>query len=299
MCEREPEFGLGVFLFNLPFEYLSALGVLLLSYGLLRLLLVRFIVLQGYEKNEFRKLVVDRFFNLFFFFVLGWKLSPLMFQTATVISAPTALLYLPGGWPGLGLGVAAAGIYLTYLLVDPKKKIIPVDLRGFRQALLFGALSLTILGLGVIGYHEFTRTPVAEAPKAPDFSLQDGSGNWVSLSSFRGQPVVLNFWASWCPPCRAEFPELVAFQNKWAGKAVLLGINALSTEKNPGEIQSFLESQRVNFPIIYDNTGDVQKLYGVTVLPTTVVIDSLGRIIEFRSGALTEASLTGTLTTIP
>lgn len=275
----------------IPFEYLSALGVLLASW-LLTLAYLKFHPQAAISPKEFRRMVTDKVFNLFLTFVLGWKLSPLFFQFGTVAVQPSALLYLPGGMPGVGLGVLFSLGYGFLVLKDPWKRIPDGAGNPFRRAFLVGGLSLVMWGsLTMLVYPALKANPAT----APDFTLEQSDGKSVHLAELQGKPVILNFWASWCPPCRAEFPELEVFAQKWKDKAVLLSINASSTEKSDEDSRSFLSGQKVSYPVVYDHDGAVQKLYGVTSLPTTLVLDSQGRILERKVGAVTEALLSGIL----
>ena len=114
--------------------------------------------------------------------------------------------------------------------------------------------------------------------KAPDFSLKDLSGKTVSLSAFRGKVVLLNFWATWCPPCRAEMPALNRLQHalKPRGFEVL----SVSTDRSVNDIKDFLEKNRVDFPILFDADRSVAKQYRVFSMPTTFLINKNGMIVE-------------------
>jgi cytochrome c biogenesis protein CcmG/thiol:disulfide interchange protein DsbE len=111
--------------------------------------------------------------------------------------------------------------------------------------------------------------------QAPNFSLRTLDGGRVELSDFRGKPVVLNFWASWCTPCRDEFPLLrkeVASRQDVA----LVGVNAQDLVESDG--RSFVKEQRASWPNGFDQHGAVQRGYGVTGLPETFFIDADGII---------------------
>lgn len=115
---------------------------------------------------------------------------------------------------------------------------------------------------------------------APDFRLTDLDGNVVLLSDFRGKTVVLNFWASWCPPCREEMPE---FQALWDERGtggsddlVVLAVNFLRDD-SVGAATNFIEANDFTFPVLFDTTrGDVATRYGVRGLPATFFIDRNG-----------------------
>jgi len=108
---------------------------------------------------------------------------------------------------------------------------------------------------------------------APDFVLEDLSGNPVKLSELKGRLVVLNFWATWCTPCRTEMPEFQEIYQQNEQDLVVLGINL---EQSPGEIQEFISQLKVTYPILLDTDGLVSRLYKVIQLPNTYFIDRQG-----------------------
>lgn len=127
---------------------------------------------------------------------------------------------------------------------------------------------------------------------APDFSLPDGNGVSLSLSDLRGQPVLLNIWTSWCPPCQAEMP---AMQKVYSANApqgfTILAVNATNQDKVQ-DAQAFIKELGLTFPILYDATGKVSNLYQVRALPTSFFIDADGMIREVVvGGPMSEALL--------
>jgi cytochrome c biogenesis protein CcmG/thiol:disulfide interchange protein DsbE len=130
---------------------------------------------------------------------------------------------------------------------------------------------------------------------APDFALTTLSGEEFKLSSLRGAPVVLNFWATWCPPCRAELPELKSASERYAGQVAVIGVNQAETAATVAKSAPELG---LTFPIPLDQSGAVSRLYGVRSLPTTFFIDRDGVIRQIQSGPLTEAVLAQLLRTI-
>jgi peroxiredoxin len=124
---------------------------------------------------------------------------------------------------------------------------------------------------------------------APDFALLDPTGTIVRLSDFRGRTVVLNFWATWCRPCRKEFPDLVRLYERNAGRGlVVLGVNL---QENPGIVAGFAAEFGAKFPIVIDTAGDVARRYRVLGLPETAFIDSQGVLRAKHIGLLTEEVL--------
>lgn len=121
---------------------------------------------------------------------------------------------------------------------------------------------------------------------AYDFHLEDMNGNFVNLSDYRGKKVFLNFWASWCPPCRVEMPHLQAFDEK-NNDVVVIGVNVTSSERNEKNVQEFINEFNLTFQNVY-GTDDLVNLYQIESLPTSFFIDSKGVIIEAVVGPVTE-----------
>ncbi len=164
---------------------------------------------------------------------------------------------------------------------------------------LFSAL-LLLLGLGWL---VFSRDPEHRnaighipAPKrgflAPDFSLETTDGQIIRLSELRGKTVVLNFLATWCPPCRAEMPTLERIAQEYADQdVILLGINLTFLDKAT-ELPAFLTKYGITFPILLDREGQVARLYEIRTLPTTFFIGPDGRIRDVViGGPISEVTL--------
>jgi peroxiredoxin len=159
-------------------------------------------------------------------------------------------------------------------------------------------VGLALLGVGWIAY---SQEPVAsfnvseelsEAPiagyLAPAFTLTTTQGEELSLSDFHGQPVVLNFWASWCPPCRAEIPHFQESSVKFNGQAVILGVD--QGEPLP-IVADFGAALGVTYPLLVDQTNAVNQSYNVRALPTTIFIDANGIVREVFTGIVNGAVL--------
>lgn len=115
---------------------------------------------------------------------------------------------------------------------------------------------------------------------APDFELDMLDGTTVKLSDYKGQKVLLNMWATWCLPCRAEMPDMQTFYDDYKDKGVaVLAVNMTKSEKSVEQVPMFLEQYGISFPILLDEHNEVANRYQVRSLPTTYLINSEG-IIE-------------------
>jgi peroxiredoxin len=118
---------------------------------------------------------------------------------------------------------------------------------------------------------------------APDFSLPDWDGNMRDLASFRGRVVLLNFWATWCPPCQTELESMEGLYQAYKDHG--LEVVAISSDVQGAEVvQSFTTQLHLSFTTLLDPTGQVTRLYGVTSLPTTYLLDRQGRLVTVAVG---------------
>ena len=120
------------------------------------------------------------------------------------------------------------------------------------------------------------------AGPAPDFTLKSENGSNLRLSEFRGEVVMINFWASWCAPCRQEMPLLDELYTQYQPMGfTILGVNV---EEDSTKAKQLLKNIPVNFPVLYDNASDVSKLYNVVAMPSTVLVDRDGNIRYLHQG---------------
>ncbi|MDI6401936.1 TlpA disulfide reductase family protein [Balneolaceae bacterium ANBcel3] len=136
--------------------------------------------------------------------------------------------------------------------------------------------------------------PATREYQAPDFKAQSLDGEVIRLHDFHGQIVVLNFWATWCPPCRKEVPSLIRLQNSFPEDLQVIGISL----DEPSALQQVVHFQKefdVTYPIVLDD-GDVNELYGpLSVIPTTYIIDKKGNIAWYIPGYLSYARFEETI----
>lgn len=140
------------------------------------------------------------------------------------------------------------------------------------------------------GCRKVAETPqapgVAELPVAPAWRLKNLDGAAVALSQFKGKVVIVDFWATWCPPCRAEMPVYVDLYKKFADRGlVIVGISL--DGQGPGVVKKFVDSMGITYPIVMGDE-DVTSAYKVQVMPTTFVVSREGRILHSKIGAITQ-----------
>lgn len=144
-----------------------------------------------------------------------------------------------------------------------------------------------------------TRSAVAEgadaaaltAEVAPDFTLEVVGGQQVSLSDYKGQVVLVNLWATWCPPCVRETPRLVRLYEQYKDQGfVLLGVNTTYQDER-ADVEQFVRDQKVSYPVLLDTDDSFGQAYRARVLPTSYLIDREGRIVQVRVGEIDEAQL--------
>jgi thiol-disulfide isomerase/thioredoxin len=128
-------------------------------------------------------------------------------------------------------------------------------------------------------------------PPAPDFRLQDDSGGTLRLSQLRGKIVVLNFWATWCAPCRAEMPVLSRIHKQFASQGLAV-VGIAADQRGWAAVKPFLAANPVQYPVLLSTPRVARAYGGLKVLPYTVFVDRQGRIVATHSAALTEAQLT-------
>ncbi|GAB3044280.1 TlpA family protein disulfide reductase [Virgibacillus ainsalahensis] len=119
---------------------------------------------------------------------------------------------------------------------------------------------------------------------APDFQLETLEGETVHLSDYRGERVIVNFWATWCPPCRAEIPD---FQKLYNNEDVeILAVDLTDTEESIEDVRSFVNEYEMTFPVLMDENSDVADMYQVMAYPTSYMVDSSGHIQYIAMGAM-------------
>jgi peroxiredoxin len=163
-----------------------------------------------------------------------------------------------------------------------------IQLAIFAVVLVIGALTI-ISNLSASGNKKYPQV----GDKALDFALVDMAGQTHKLSEFKGKPVLINFWGTFCPPCKEEMPALQHQYDKWKQQGVtFLEVNL---DTNKITVQSFLDQYKLNLPVLLDSKEVVRKDYGVLEYPTTFFIDKDGKIAFKKIGQMQESYIEETL----
>ncbi|GAB4421170.1 MAG: hypothetical protein OHK0032_16930 [Thermodesulfovibrionales bacterium] len=128
------------------------------------------------------------------------------------------------------------------------------------------------------------RGRAAIGKKAPDFTLTDLNGNKIQLSDLNGKVVMVEFWATWCPPCRESVPEMKEVYEKYKDRGfVLLGLSIDKGKNSHAEVGSFVKEYSITYPVLLDDSN-INVSYGVSSIPTSFIIDKEGKIVSKRVG---------------
>lgn len=213
----------------------------------------------------------------------------------------------PDPLPYILLGGLLAGIVLSWILfkqrspaVQPTPSATPVYRSS--PSITSTPTSLTVIEITPIGTRDAAAAPPSTAgvgQPAPDFSLKTIDGKDFRLSSLKGKAVLINLWASWCPPCRYEMPAIQAAYQKYKDKGLMVLAINFTAQDNLQDAAAFVAEFGLTFPILLDETGDVSiGLYGVRGLPTSYFIDTGGVIQHIQVGAMLPEKLEGYLAAI-
>jgi peroxiredoxin len=140
---------------------------------------------------------------------------------------------------------------------------------------------LSVFGLAFVALWMSVRAPT-RSREAPKFLLPDLSGKVVRMDDLRGKVVLLNLWATWCPPCVEEMPTLETLSKKMTGRDFVL--LAISEDENPEKVAPWIEKRRLTFPVLLDTQGQVGADLGITGYPETFIVDRTGRIVHHHIG---------------
>ncbi|MFF2091340.1 TlpA family protein disulfide reductase [Paenibacillus sp. NPDC058174] len=243
-----------------------------------------FLLYKGLRTNAGIKAVVIWISAMLYGWITVWLLAQCLladtfaevwkYALSTAVSAFMFVIQIRSAriieWRRLAANsVLAAAVLAAILLVD----------YGGRSAELQAGAGVAEVGLN-------------KGQQAPDFKLASLDGSEISLSDYRGRTVFVNFWASWCPPCKVEMPHMEKLYATYREQdVVVLSVNMTSTEKNGRNVLSFVGDRGLTFPVLLDEKGDVMSQYRVRSFPTTFVIDSEGIIRDRMLGAVDFAGM--------
>ena len=147
----------------------------------------------------------------------------------------------------------------------------------------FRILGITVMFSALLMAAACSKGVAVEAGQdAPDFALTDVDGKPVSLSEFKGKVIILNFFATWCPPCRAEIPDFIELAKAYGDNLAIIGVS----DEAQGEVKGFAKSQGINYSVLIDREGKAGSAYGpMRAVPTTFVIDKNFKIRRHYIGA--------------
>ena len=188
-----------------------------------------------------------------------------------------------------------------------KRILIRILMAALAAVLLLTAVSCDTNegGIETIPQKETTAAPDTDAPDTPadttpeqnpnqalDFTVQDWEGNMVKLSDFFGKPIVLNFWASWCPPCKAELPDFDDACKKYEGKVTFLMVNMTDNQMETVEVaKDFIKTYGYDFPVYFDVDYQAAMVYGVRSIPQTYFINAEGEAVATATGMISASQL--------
>ena len=118
---------------------------------------------------------------------------------------------------------------------------------------------------------------------APEFQLPNLEGQSISLGDFRGKSVLINFWTTWCPPCRSEMPYIQEVYEEWSDKGLV--VLAIDIGESSSKVENFMQSYNLSFPVLLDSNQSVSLKYRIRAIPTTFFIDKDGIIQDISIGA--------------
>ena len=145
-------------------------------------------------------------------------------------------------------------------------------------------LSISFVLAGILLFPSLLYRANGATTAAPDWQLNDLDGGTVKLSDFKGKVVILDFWATWCTPCRAEIPGLIELQNQFAAQGFTVVGLSVATD-SASDVKSYVERVGINYPVVLGDEKVSADYGGVTGIPTTFILDRNGNIVTSHVGA--------------
>src|ERR1700730_5129350 len=172
-------------------------------------------------------------------------------------------------------------ILLALLVVAAIAAVLPLAMRHARAAVRTAGATRSV-SASQSNAHPAPIGFVKDPEPAPAFEMRDISGRTVSTASWSGKVVLLAFWATWCPPCRAEIPALIDLQSRYKDKLQIVSIS--EDDDPPEKVLKFVQQRGINYPVVMATPALVGKYGGVPALPTTFLIDTQGRVVQKHMG---------------
>jgi len=162
--------------------------------------------------------------------------------------------------------------------LEVKIILVGFKVNGLKAVLLI----ILISGLLITGCSAGTNQKPVIGKPAPDFQLKNLDGQSISLSDFRGKPVLINFWASWCQPCVYEMPFIQEVFEEWSGQGLV--VLTINIGESPSQVEEFMQSQGLSLPVLLDLKGSIAQKYNIWFIPTTFFLDKDGIIQGIKAG---------------
>ncbi|MCK6613905.1 MAG: TlpA family protein disulfide reductase [Ignavibacteriaceae bacterium] len=146
-------------------------------------------------------------------------------------------------------------------------------------------MTVLVLFISAAMYFSVSDTQAVQlkGKKAPDFSLKDLNGKVVKLSDFKNKIVIIDFWATWCGPCRKGIPDLVSLQKTYGKDVVIIGI---TVDDDLAEVPPFAQKYGINYPVLYADRKVIKDYGGIDAIPTSFIVDKKGNIVDKHVGLI-------------
>lgn len=177
--------------------------------------------------------------------------------------------------------------------MDKRTKTI-IGIAAFALLLILAVVGYNLLSQRVKPQHtSAVSSSQTSKTSAPNFTVQDANGNTTSFSEFKGKPIVLNFWASWCPPCKAEMPDYEKMYLQYSSKGVVfLMVNMTDgSRETTATAKQFLKDNKYTFSAYFDVKSDAANTYGISSIPDSIFIDKDGNIVNTYEGMIDSATM--------
>ncbi|MBR6647541.1 MAG: redoxin domain-containing protein [Clostridia bacterium] len=218
--------------------------------------------------------------------VIAAFLAVMVFISSAFVMSSTVAAFKPGDVNADGkVSSMDSNILKRYLsgivISEDMIKLCDINMDGVVSPVDSNLLNRMIVG---------SYTPDRTEPVAQDFTVYDANGNKVHLSDFAGKPVILNFWASWCTPCKKEMPDFNEKYLEYGDDIQFLMID-FAIDDNIEDAKEYVSEMGFEFPVYFDTDGDASSVYEIFALPTTVFIDADGYIVERYRGTISAETL--------